>query len=648
MGTVITPGGRVGSDASTGSRSNGENWVERTPQGRLPRYIRIVRNGLMREGMPEGKATAMAVAAMKRWAAGGDNVRPQVQAAAAKALAEWTAMKGTKDDGAELEVKVSAEELEALGERGMAFRNHNGDWSYPIRNEADLSNAVQAFGRSADEDRDRLKSYIKKRARSLGCTDKIPDTWSEQKSDDEWLLYEVSEDEFKAAVSDTLLAELEDQIATTETKDVGTMELEFKEVGVNGLTVDDPEKGIVTTIVSVTGLRDNVKDVINPGAYEKSLKNRTPKGVWSHAWDTPVSKTLDVKELPPGSPELPKSLPNGERWPRNAGALKVKTQFNLETQRGREAYSDVVFFGDQQEWSIGYQVPPGGARMDSKTGIRYIDHLELYEYSPVLFGAMPAARTSSGVKDAQVAYKSISMPEAEFKEWMRGLDIETKGAGKRKGRGAGTSEAASEDVEEETDEDWYDDDEEVDEEKGLPTDFSAYDYDRLVATRDAIDLAIKAADAQRLADGGYEAKNLLAVIAANQEALGEYVAEMKDAAEAFDTAFELGDSEGLEDFGMDVLEVVEKALDESEDNALTNALHKVAQAVGSMAPDEEEDEEVEDEEADFDEEEDEEEAPPKRGGGRTLPPRPEGKSDEPIRIETKELTGLVGGLLDFK
>lgn len=103
---VTTPGGRAGDDAGTGSSGNGTNWVERTRRGKLPRYIRIVRNGLMREGHSEGRATALAVAAMKRWARGGDNVRPAVQRAAAAALAEWEAMKAGKSDDIEPEEKV--------------------------------------------------------------------------------------------------------------------------------------------------------------------------------------------------------------------------------------------------------------------------------------------------------------------------------------------------------------------------------------------------------------------------------------------------------------------------------------------------------------------------------------------------------------
>lgn len=92
---LITPGGRVGSDRKLGSRANGENWVERSKVsgGALPKYIRIVRNGLMKAGHSQARATALAVAAMKRWARGGDNVRPQVASAAAAALAQWEAMR---------------------------------------------------------------------------------------------------------------------------------------------------------------------------------------------------------------------------------------------------------------------------------------------------------------------------------------------------------------------------------------------------------------------------------------------------------------------------------------------------------------------------------------------------------------------------
>lgn len=181
--------------------------------------------------------------------------------------------------------------------------------------------------------------------------------------------------------------------------------LEHKAVPVGPVTVLDRENGIVSAIVSVTGIVDRVKDVIVPGAYTKTLQARLPKGVWHHDMTKPVSKTLEIKELLPGDAGLPTHLADGTPWPPEAGALKVKTQFNLGTQRGRDAFADVEFFGSDQEWSIGYRVPTGESEM--KGGNRWCYEIDLFEYSPVLFGAMPHARTITSVKDAQESWAEV-------------------------------------------------------------------------------------------------------------------------------------------------------------------------------------------------------------------------------------------------
>jgi hypothetical protein len=51
-------------------------------------YFENVRNGLMKRGMDEGKASAMTWGILRRWAAGGGKVHPEVKAAAAKAITE--------------------------------------------------------------------------------------------------------------------------------------------------------------------------------------------------------------------------------------------------------------------------------------------------------------------------------------------------------------------------------------------------------------------------------------------------------------------------------------------------------------------------------------------------------------------------------
>lgn len=188
---------------------------------------------------------------------------------------------------------------------------------------------------------------------------------------------------------------------------VTTIPQDLAEIEIKGITVgggvapiiEDEEKGIVTAFVSLTGVKDKVNDIIEPGAYGNTLKARMPKGIRNHDWKSVVSKPLEVKELLPGDAELPTELSDGSPWPTGAGALRVKAQFNLNSTAGRDAFEDAKFFDDQQEWSIGYNVPKtAGASHKDAAGVRHIKSLELYEYSMVLWGAMPHARTIA-VKD---------------------------------------------------------------------------------------------------------------------------------------------------------------------------------------------------------------------------------------------------------
>lgn len=69
-----------------------ENWVERA--GGLPRYIEDIALALIRErGMPRGRAIAVAISRVKLWAAGGGDVNADTRAKAAKAVAQWEALK---------------------------------------------------------------------------------------------------------------------------------------------------------------------------------------------------------------------------------------------------------------------------------------------------------------------------------------------------------------------------------------------------------------------------------------------------------------------------------------------------------------------------------------------------------------------------
>lgn len=147
-----------------------------------------------------------------------------------------------------------------------------------------------------------------------------------------------------------------------------------------------------TVMLSVTGLLDRVGDIIVPGAYADTLQVKTPKIVLFHDWDKPAGKCLAIAELAPGDSSLPSKLPNGQPWPKAAGALVADILFNPDTSWGKDGWGNAKFYGIEQEWSIGYNVLADGAKKRSD-GIRLLKGLELLEGSEVLWGAMPNART---------------------------------------------------------------------------------------------------------------------------------------------------------------------------------------------------------------------------------------------------------------
>lgn len=89
----------------------------------------------------------------------------------------------------------SDERRDELAKEGMALP----DGSYPIVDEADLQNAIQAFGRA--KDKEAAKKHIMKRARALGKEDMIPENWmNEEKT--------LSDDEAKKFIGDLMEFEM--------------------------------------------------------------------------------------------------------------------------------------------------------------------------------------------------------------------------------------------------------------------------------------------------------------------------------------------------------------------------------------------------------------------------------------------------------
>ena len=161
------------------------------------------------------------------------------------------------------------------------------------------------------------------------------------------------------------------------------MEIERKTFACGEFKAADTTQGIAEMIVSVFNNEDAGKDIVMPGFFAESLATRRTadgrpraKGVWSHDWLSPIANTLDARELYAGDPLLPPQL-------QNLGGLWIKGQFNLDTQRGREAFSDLQF-GTVDEFSIGYSADV--VQYDSEADTRKLVKGTLYEWSPVLVG----------------------------------------------------------------------------------------------------------------------------------------------------------------------------------------------------------------------------------------------------------------------
>ena len=152
--------------------------------------------------------------------------------------------------------------------------------------------------------------------------------------------------------------------------------------------------GIVECFVAAIGNKDSVGDVVLPGAFDLSLKRRKPRVVWGHNWNEPIGKVLDIYEVGTNDPRLPAKMRSG-----GVGGLYARVQFNLKSERGKEAFTNVAFFGHEQEWSIGYKTI--NASFDPANNANLLKEVELYEVSPVLHGANQLTATISIKSDQQ-------------------------------------------------------------------------------------------------------------------------------------------------------------------------------------------------------------------------------------------------------
>lgn len=148
------------------------------------------------------------------------------------------------------------------------------------------------------------------------------------------------------------------------------------------------EDGTFEGYASVFGVVDQGYDVVERGAFVKSLARRKPKMLWQHEMDKPIGVWDEVREDERG--------------------LYVKGRLLTEVAKGREALA-LLKAGAIDSMSIGYRTVEATMEQGDRM-IRKLLEVDLFEISIVTFPMLPDAKVT-GVK-------SITT-ERDFEQFLR-------------------------------------------------------------------------------------------------------------------------------------------------------------------------------------------------------------------------------------
>lgn len=165
------------------------------------------------------------------------------------------------------------------------------------------------------------------------------------------------------------------------------------------------ENGEFEGYASVFGAVDNGMDVVDRGAFTKSLGERTPKMLWQHDVEQPIGVWDEVKEDERG--------------------LFVKGRILKDVAKGAEAMA-LMRAGAIDSMSIGYQAKT--ATREGGGSIRRLHEVDLYEISLVTIPMLESATITDfksldwgNKRDVEAALRDVlGLSQAEAKAFIAG------------------------------------------------------------------------------------------------------------------------------------------------------------------------------------------------------------------------------------
>jgi len=175
--------------------------------------------------------------------------------------------------------------------------------------------------------------------------------------------------------------------------------MERKNALLSQVKVIDESQGIVEAFTNTMGAIDLDGDIIEPYAFDQSIYANLPiPALVGHDPNQVVGKVVDARPVEMGD---------------GTAKLWTRIQFNMDTQAGRDAFSNVKG-GYVREWSVGFNIPAGALRTVREAGktVRRIANLDWVEVSSVLRGASPGTGTIAA-KAAGAGARKEALPPHE-------------------------------------------------------------------------------------------------------------------------------------------------------------------------------------------------------------------------------------------
>lgn len=149
------------------------------------------------------------------------------------------------------------------------------------------------------------------------------------------------------------------------------------------------EDGVFEGYASVFGVVDQGLDVVERGAFAKSLGSRKVKMLWQHDPSQPIGTWENISEDDHG--------------------LFVRGRLIADVEKGREAMA-LLKAGAIDSMSIGYRTMEAEASTANGRGVRKLTEIDLFEISLVTFPMLPDAKVTD-VKSIQT--------ERDFERFLR-------------------------------------------------------------------------------------------------------------------------------------------------------------------------------------------------------------------------------------